>query len=175
MRGRGGWRCASEGTGEQCAVMDGQKMIHWWCADSLGMTSSVSCALHTCIHAIICSVILVFVEAVPVTNASFGRGSGPVHMTSVSCRGDEKMLSDCEYTKGIGAINCHHARDAGVICTGMKLLLCLLVECYEINQKCIRTYLHIIMYYVFHPSWSTRSICNQYCHQLILVHLNSIE
>ena len=55
---------------------------------------------------------------VPLANASFGRGSGPVHMTSVSCTGDEEMLSDCEHHSGIGAINCYHARDAGVVCTG---------------------------------------------------------
>ena len=54
---------------------------------------------------------------VPLTNASFGRGLGPVHMTSVTCTGDEGMLSDCEHVTGLGAVNCHHARDAGVVCT----------------------------------------------------------
>ena len=58
---------------------------------------------------------------VPLANASFGRGLGPVHMTSVSCTGDEEILSDCEHRTGIGAINCYHARDAGVVCIGKNV------------------------------------------------------
>ena len=72
---------------------------------------------------------------VPLTNASFGRGSGPVHLTSMSCLGNEEMLSDCGYVSGIGAINCHHARDAGVVCTSK----------YENMLRFIST-LFIIMY-----------------------------
>ena len=63
----------------------------------------------------------VLLGPVPLTNASFGRGSGPVHMTSVSCTGDEGRLRDCEYRTGVGAINCHHARDAGVVCTSKNV------------------------------------------------------
>ena len=42
-------------------------------------------------------------------------------MTSVSCTGDEERLSDCERLAGVGAINCHHARDAGVVCTSKNV------------------------------------------------------
>ena len=60
---------------------------------------------------------------VPVTNALFGRGSGPVHMTSVMCRGDEGELADCGYIKlELEANNCHHARDAGVICASKNMI-----------------------------------------------------
>ena len=59
----------------------------------------------------------------PLTDASFGRGSGPVHMTLVSCKGNEEIISDCAHYNGIGAINCHHARDAGVVCTSKNFIL----------------------------------------------------
>ena len=124
MRGKEGWRCAWEDTGELCAVMDGQRRMHWLFADRLDMILSVSCT-HQTYH---CSTFNVFSlhnalpGPVPLTNASFGRGSGPVHMTSVNCRGDEEMLDNCQYNNGVGVTNCHHARDAGVMCTSKNVI-----------------------------------------------------
>ena len=63
-----------------------------------------------------------FPGPIPLTDASFGRGSGPVHMTSMRCIGHEEMLGQCAYSNGIGAINCHHARDAGVVCTSKTVI-----------------------------------------------------
>ena len=53
-------------------------------------------------------------------DAFFGRGVGPVHMTSVSCHGNENSLTDCSYMSGIGVDNCYHGKDVGVICLGRK-------------------------------------------------------
>eukprot|EP00118_Oscarella_pearsei_P020627 m.224758 g.224758 ORF g.224758 m.224758 type:complete len:1431 (+) comp40003_c2_seq6:15-4307(+) len=50
--------------------------------------------------------------------AYFGQGSGPVLMNSVSCLGGESNLTDCSY-QSLG--QCNHRRDAGVICTKLRL------------------------------------------------------
>ncbi|XP_019860896.1 PREDICTED: deleted in malignant brain tumors 1 protein-like, partial [Amphimedon queenslandica] len=55
-------------------------------------------------------------RAIPVTNEYFGRGTGPVHMTGVDCTGNEESLTQCSYVNGIGATNCYHAKDVGVMC-----------------------------------------------------------
>ncbi|XP_019851371.1 PREDICTED: scavenger receptor cysteine-rich domain superfamily protein-like isoform X2 [Amphimedon queenslandica] len=55
-------------------------------------------------------------RAIPVTNGYFGRGTGPVHMTGVDCTGNEESLTRCSYVNGIGATNCYHAKDVGVMC-----------------------------------------------------------
>ena len=39
-------------------------------------------------------------------------------MSNVHCNGDETNLLDCGYSNGVGATNCHHGRDAGVVCEG---------------------------------------------------------
>ena len=59
------------------------------------------------------------IGAVPVTDGRFGKGVGPVHMRSVGCNGDELSLLDCSHSNGVGVTNCHHGRDAGVVCEGM--------------------------------------------------------
>ena len=52
--------------------------------------------------------------------AFFGRGVGPVHMTSVGCHGNEENLTECSYISGIGVDNCYHGKDVGVICLGKE-------------------------------------------------------
>ncbi|XP_078484437.1 HHIP-like protein 1 [Ciona intestinalis] len=47
--------------------------------------------------------------------AYFGRGSGPVYLDDLRCRGGEISLLDCAHT-GWGVANCDHSEDAGVIC-----------------------------------------------------------
>ena len=39
-------------------------------------------------------------------------------MTRVDCTGNEEKLTQCSYVTGIGATNCYHAKDVGVMCTG---------------------------------------------------------
>ena len=60
-----------------------------------------------------------FIGAIPVTDGRFGKGVGPVHMSRVYCNGNETRLLDCSHSNGVGVTNCHHGRDAGVVCEGM--------------------------------------------------------
>jgi hypothetical protein len=53
---------------------------------------------------------------IPMINGYFGKGIGPVHMTSVGCTGNEDGLDLCPYVNGIGVTNCYHGKDVGVIC-----------------------------------------------------------
>ena len=72
---------------------------------------------------------LMCVGAIPVTNGYFGRGTGPVHMTGVDCTGSEESLTQCSYVNGIGATNCYHAKDVGVMCKGNFNINMLIVVC----------------------------------------------
>ncbi|XP_026101663.1 deleted in malignant brain tumors 1 protein-like, partial [Carassius auratus] len=54
--------------------------------------------------------------------AHFGPGSGPIWMSYVDCSGSESTLKDCR-TKGWGVHGgCYHHSDAGVICSGVRLV-----------------------------------------------------
>ena len=58
-----------------------------------------------------------FADAVrPTRFASFGAGTGPIHLDNLMCVGNETRLQDCPHN-GIGSHNCFHFEDAGVVCT----------------------------------------------------------
>ncbi|XP_051543947.1 deleted in malignant brain tumors 1 protein-like [Myxocyprinus asiaticus] len=55
-------------------------------------------------------------------NAQFGPGSGPIWMSFVMCTGSESTLKNCG-SRGWGKhFNCDHIRDAGIICSGVRLV-----------------------------------------------------
>ncbi|PIK47660.1 putative deleted in malignant brain tumors 1 protein-like isoform X5 [Apostichopus japonicus] len=48
--------------------------------------------------------------------ATFGKGSGEIHMDDVACTGDESNLLSCRHT---AIDNCGHSEDAGVVCSAV--------------------------------------------------------
>jgi serine protease 12 (motopsin) len=49
-----------------------------------------------------------------------GEGTGPVHMDSVLCNGDEPLLVNCSYSV---KSDCSHSKDIGIVCPGKNLRL----------------------------------------------------
>ncbi|XP_067248164.1 scavenger receptor cysteine-rich type 1 protein M130-like [Chanodichthys erythropterus] len=54
-------------------------------------------------------------------DAHFGPGSGPIWMSYVMCTGSESTLKNCG-SGGWGRSNCNHNKDAGVICSEVRLV-----------------------------------------------------
>ena len=50
--------------------------------------------------------------AIPLSNAHFGVGSGPILLDNLGCSGEEDSLLDCPRSEN----SCFHSEDAGVIC-----------------------------------------------------------
>ena len=47
------------------------------------------------------------------SNAYFGRGTGPILLDDVNCRGSERSILNCSHSR---SHNCNHYEDAGVAC-----------------------------------------------------------
>ena len=57
-----------------------------------------------------------YIRATKVTyGAEFGQGIGPIWMDDIHCRGTERALSHCIFTRNH---DCGHWEDAGVVCEG---------------------------------------------------------
>ncbi|XP_034755884.1 deleted in malignant brain tumors 1 protein-like [Etheostoma cragini] len=50
-------------------------------------------------------------------SAHFGKGTGPIWLDNVDCKGEESAITHCTHP-GFGVNNCGHGEDAGVICLG---------------------------------------------------------
>ena len=50
-----------------------------------------------------------------VRNAAFGQGTGLIWLDDVKCVGNEPSISHCNHLE-LGAHNCRHYKDAGVVC-----------------------------------------------------------
>ena len=60
-------------------------------------------------------------------SASFGQGSGPILLDSVTCSGNESTLASCGHL-GVGITrSCSHSKDAGVKCTGSVPGMCIAI------------------------------------------------
>ena len=55
-----------------------------------------------------------FIDATAVSNAFYGRGSGPIHLDDVACAGTETNILRCTYDPVTS--DCGHSEDAGVQC-----------------------------------------------------------
>lgn len=64
-------------------------------------------------------------SAVARVNAAFGKGTGPIFLSLLDCEGSEKGLLDCNKKASLGIARCSHSEDAGVVCPGIYLYLCL--------------------------------------------------
>ena len=71
------------------------------------------------------SVYIMQIEGVPTRRAYFGEGRGPVHLSRVECTSRDSNLLNCTIDK-TGVNGCTHSEDAGVICNGMSLCMCVL-------------------------------------------------
>ena len=73
------------------------------------------------------------IEAVAVKRAYFGSFEfHPIHLDNVQCTGSEENITQCSYITST-AINCDHSEDAGVICGGAYMSLCVNFQ----HEQCV--------------------------------------
>ncbi|CAG09101.1 unnamed protein product, partial [Tetraodon nigroviridis] len=55
------------------------------------------------------------------SSAYFGQGEGDIWLDDMDCQGNETSLLHCNHAR-LGENNCGHGEDAGVICSGIRLM-----------------------------------------------------
>ena len=64
-------------------------------------------------------------KSIPLRDAEFGEGEGPIFLENLGCNGSESQLvgSDgCFLESAVGIHTCDHSEDAGVMCTGTYIV-----------------------------------------------------
>lgn len=60
--------------------------------------------------------------AVPLANAYYGPGSGPIYVDDLDCIGNETNIGQCD-RKPLTVNDCEHNEDAGLMCLGKIFLV----------------------------------------------------
>ena len=60
--------------------------------------------------------------AIALTNSPFAEGSLPIHVDSLTCRGNETVLLGCPYNN-VEVRSCGRFEDASVICQGIPYFI----------------------------------------------------
>ena len=69
--------------------------------------------------------------------AEFGPGIGQIWLDNVACRGTEELLFQCS-SNIIGVHDCHHDKDAGVVCSSKYYIVCdWLQNSYQVIEQTI--------------------------------------
>ena len=72
-------------------------------------------------------------DAVAVSRAGFGQGTGQIWLDNVACTGSETRLIDCP-ANALGSHNCAHSEDAGVRCGSGKFVLRTIKKLHDIHE-----------------------------------------
>ena len=104
-------------------------MLVWsvgsWDTPCLVRNSNLNCGIwvHTgCLPVNAWLYLLHSTGAIPLSNAYYGSGTGPVLIDNVSCTGNEQFLANCTNNGvGVTSLSCGHDDDAGVQCPGINL------------------------------------------------------
>ena len=144
VKWKGGWNSVWMASGGPFATMLGQTWMQLLCAHSYNILELVSLSaclsyflficlsvcLSVCLPACLSVCLSVgnikvkysadFADAMSELGASFGQGSGAIHLDSCFCLGGEGRRTDCIHRK---ATRCTHAQDAGVTCSAGTCLI----------------------------------------------------
>ena len=95
-----------------------------------------------CVHHYSACKITISLGAQALSYAYFGRGTGPILMAYVGCRGEETHLANCSRSTPY----CSHSEDAGVRCPGKLQCLNTVVVTKEFIGTLSTSVIKVVMY-----------------------------